>query len=260
MLQSGSVGGGRHKTHWGRAPDTWTPCTPRHAPRPPRPCLGASDSAPCVYSLDTGSSATTIYAPAYTQRFTLCTPVLHRFVDCASCIRSASSLVLSSPSTLQTALCSTLWPTPPCTSMPALHLLTLAGLVHVASGHGQLNFPPSTRQGLPGKTWPGALSGQGSGGYCEQPLSENPHNQLNGACMLFSQPSVKQPGISMIPVGGATLNDAKVRYWLATGWCRLGDVGGLSWEYTTCYSTATTSTAHTTHESCRVERVAPPTC
>ena len=129
----------------------------------------------------------------------------------------------------------------PCTSMPALHLLTLAGLVHVASGHGQLNFPPSTRQGLPGKTWPGALSGQGSGGYCEQPLSENPHNQLNGACMLFSQPSVKQPGISMIPVGGATLNDAKVRYWLATGWCRLGDVGGLSWEYTTCYSTATTS-------------------
>ena len=51
MLQSGSVGGGRHKTHWGRAPDTWTPCTPRHAPRPPRPCLGCERISPvCVFA------------------------------------------------------------------------------------------------------------------------------------------------------------------------------------------------------------------
>jgi hypothetical protein len=34
----------------------------------------------------------------------------------------------------------------------------------VAYGHGQMNFPPSTRQGILGKTWPGALSGEGAGG------------------------------------------------------------------------------------------------
>ena len=78
------------------------------------------------------------------------------------------------------------------------------------SAHGQLNFPPSTRQGLPGKTWPGALSGQGAGGYCEQPNSENKHNPLNGACMLFSQPNVKQPKISIIP-GEPTLNAPQYR-------------------------------------------------
>ena len=56
--------------------------TPRPPPSPPVPWVRAN--LPLVYSLDTGSSATTIasYAPAYTQRFTLCTPVLHRFVDC----------------------------------------------------------------------------------------------------------------------------------------------------------------------------------
>ena len=63
------------------------------------------------------------------------------------------------------------------------------------SAHGQMNFPPSTRQGLPGKTWPGALSGQGAGGYCEQPHSTafnaTYHNKLNGACMLFSQPNME---------------------------------------------------------------------
>ena len=78
------------------------------------------------------------------------------------------------------------------------------------SAHGQMNFPPSTRQGLAGKTWPGALSGQGAGGYCEQPNSENKHNPLNGACMLFSQPNVKQPKISIIP-GEPTLNAAQYR-------------------------------------------------
>ena len=78
------------------------------------------------------------------------------------------------------------------------------------SAHGQLNFPPSTRQGLPGKTCPGALSGQGAGGYCEQPNSENKHNPLNGACMLFSQPNVKQPKISIIP-GEPTLNAPQYR-------------------------------------------------
>ena len=35
-------------------------------------------------------------------------------------------------------------------------------------------------------------------------------NPLNGACMLFSQPSVKQPGISTIP-GDPTLNAAQFR-------------------------------------------------
>ena len=83
--------------------------TPRPPPSPPVPWVRANLSLVCIRWTQ-APSATTIatYAPAYTQRFTLCTPVLHRFVDCASCIRSASSLVLSSPSTLQTALCSTL--------------------------------------------------------------------------------------------------------------------------------------------------------
>ena len=94
-------------------------------------------------------------------------------------------------------------------------------LAAVAAGHGQMNYPPSTRQGLPSKTWPGALSGQGAGGFCEQPdaMSGNPGNSgvpkrggnpLNGACMLFSQPNVKQPKISIIP-GEPTLNQAKYR-------------------------------------------------
>ena len=88
-------------------------------------------------------------------------------------------------------------------------------------GHGQMNYPPSTRQGLPGKTWPGALAGQGAGGYCEQPdsMSGNPGkggvpkrggNPLNGACMLFSQPGAHNPKISTIP-GEPTLNDKKYR-------------------------------------------------
>ena len=41
-------------------------------------------------------------------------------------------------------------------------MLSVAALL--ALGHGQLNWPPSTRQGLSGKTWPGALTGRGSGG------------------------------------------------------------------------------------------------
>jgi len=77
-----------------------------------------------------------------------------------------------------------------------------------------MNYPPSTRQGFEGKTWPGALSGQGAGGYCEQPNSTASnatyHNQLNGACMLFSQPNLEQPNVSIIP-GPPTLNDAKYR-------------------------------------------------
>ena len=99
--------------------------------------------------------------------------------------------------------------------------VTVATLVTGAMGHGQMSFPPSTRQGLPGKTWPGALSGQGAGGFCEQPnaMSGNPGNSgvpkrggnpLNGACMLFSQPNTKQPNISIIP-GQPTLNDPKYR-------------------------------------------------
>ena len=49
----------------------------------------------------------------------------------------------------------------------------MAAVVGTADAHGQMNAPPSTRQGIAGKTWPGALSGQGAGGYCEQPASEN---------------------------------------------------------------------------------------
>ena len=92
----------------------------------------------------------------------------------------------------------------------AVLALGLGMAARSVSAHGQMNYPPSTRQGLPGKTWPGALSGQGAGGYCEQPNSENKHNPLNGACMLFSQPNVKQPKISIIP-GEPTLNAAQYR-------------------------------------------------
>lgn len=102
-----------------------------------------------------------------------------------------------------------------------MRLLTLATMAGGAAAHGQMNYPPSTRQGLPGKTWPGALSGQGAGGYCEQPqsMSGNPGsggvpklggNPLNGACMLFSQPGKHNPKISTLP-GEPTLNDAKYR-------------------------------------------------
>lgn len=105
--------------------------------------------------------------------------------------------------------------------MMMMRLTAGVALLALAAGHGQMNFPPSTRQGLPGKTWPGALSGQGAGGFCEQPnaMSGNPGaggvpkrggNPLNGACMLFSQPNKKQPKISIIP-GEPTLNDEKYR-------------------------------------------------
>lgn len=89
-------------------------------------------------------------------------------------------------------------------------MILLLAFLPTCSGHGQLNYPPSTRQGIAGKTWPGALEGQGAGGYCEQPNSENPHNPLNGACMLFSQPNVEQPDASIIP-GEPTNNEAKYR-------------------------------------------------
>jgi len=81
-----------------------------------------------------------------------------------------------------------------------------ATMAMLALGHGQTNYPPSTRQGLPGLTWPGALTGEGGGGYCEQPKSENPQNPLNGACMLFSQPSKTSPAIAVIP--GPPTNNA----------------------------------------------------
>eukprot|EP00657_Telonema_sp_P-1_P000126 TRINITY_DN10218_c0_g2_i1.p1 TRINITY_DN10218_c0_g2~~TRINITY_DN10218_c0_g2_i1.p1 ORF type:complete len:152 (-),score=43.93 TRINITY_DN10218_c0_g2_i1:9-464(-) len=73
-----------------------------------------------------------------------------------------------------------------------------------------MNHPPSTRQGIQGLTWPGALEGEGAGGYCEQPNSTNPTNPLNGACMLFSQPSKDQPNIAIIP-GEPTLNAPQYR-------------------------------------------------
>jgi len=92
-----------------------------------------------------------------------------------------------------------------------LSLAMLSALLHGAvNGHGQMNYPPSTRQGLPGKTWPGALSGEGAGGYCEQPNSMNPQNPLNCACMLFSQPSAAHPNISTIP-GPPTNNASQFR-------------------------------------------------
>lgn len=76
----------------------------------------------------------------------------------------------------------------------------LACLFSCVDAHGQLNYPPSTRQGIAGKTTPGSILG---GGYCEQswgpekqPFS---HNELNGACMLFSQPNDKQPSVAIIP-------------------------------------------------------------
>ena len=92
-----------------------------------------------------------------------------------------------------------------------LLLLSLALLVAPTSGHGNLNYPPSSRQGIAGKTAPGRLGG---GGYCEQPWGPEPqpfhHNALNGACMLFSQPSAEQPTAAVIR-GPPTLNASKWR-------------------------------------------------
>lgn len=87
----------------------------------------------------------------------------------------------------------------------------IVGVFSGAAAHGNLNHPPSTRQGIAGKTVPGSLQG---GGYCEQPWGpENQtfqHNDLNGACMLFSQPSAKQPTVATI-TGPPTLNAAQWR-------------------------------------------------
>eukprot|EP00656_Telonema_subtile_P056025 TRINITY_DN8857_c0_g1_i1.p1 TRINITY_DN8857_c0_g1~~TRINITY_DN8857_c0_g1_i1.p1 ORF type:complete len:345 (+),score=39.24 TRINITY_DN8857_c0_g1_i1:155-1189(+) len=88
--------------------------------------------------------------------------------------------------------------------MMVCRVLPFAILAAMAHGHGQMNYPPSTRQGYAGLTWPGALTGQGSGGYCEQPnstaLNATYQNPLNGACMLFSQPNPEQPNVSSIPM------------------------------------------------------------
>lgn len=90
----------------------------------------------------------------------------------------------------------------------------LSALAPLTVSHGQMNYPPSTRQGIGGKTWPGALAGQGAGGYCEQPWGPEKqpfqHNDLNGACMLFSQPNTEQPKASIIP-GPPTNNAASTR-------------------------------------------------
>ena len=89
--------------------------------------------------------------------------------------------------------------------------LVFLGGLSAASAHGNLNYPPSTRQGIAGKTTPGSLQG---GGYCQQPWGPEKqpfqHNSLNGACMLFSQPNVKQPTVAIIP-GPPTLNASKWR-------------------------------------------------
>lgn len=91
----------------------------------------------------------------------------------------------------------------------------LLSLSTTAAGHGQLNYPPSTRQGPAGSVVPGALTGLGSGGYCEQPDGhEAPRgNNLNGACMLFSQSGTAphgDPKVAVIP-GAPTLNAARYR-------------------------------------------------
>ena len=92
-----------------------------------------------------------------------------------------------------------------------MKLAALCSIVVCVAGHGNLNHPPSTRQGVAGKITAGSLQG---GGYCEQPWGpeQQPfsHNELNGACMLFSQPSEKQPTAAIIP-GPPTLNDARWR-------------------------------------------------
>lgn len=93
--------------------------------------------------------------------------------------------------------------------------LTLACLFALApvsvQAHGNLNYPPSTRQGIAGKIRPGSYK---EGGYCEQPWGPEKqkfqHNNLNGACMLFSQPNVKQPTAAVIP-GPPTNNVSKYR-------------------------------------------------
>ena len=53
---------------------------------------------------------------------------------------------------------------------PLLFRVALCALALLGSarGHGQLNHPPSVWQGPAGKIWPGALSGRGAGGFCEQ--------------------------------------------------------------------------------------------
>lgn len=95
--------------------------------------------------------------------------------------------------------------------MVALRLVLGLALVASVSAHGQLNYPPSTRQGLLGKTTSGNLQ---AGGYCEQPWHTQPTHRgqfwPNGACMMFSQPSDQQPTAAIIP-GPPTLNASRFR-------------------------------------------------
>merc|ERR1719210_2078712 len=92
----------------------------------------------------------------------------------------------------------------------SLVCLLVAAPVCVLS-HGQINYPPSSRQGIRGKITPGSYQ---NGGYCEQSWGPEKqpfqHNNLNGACMLFSQPNVKQPKAAIIP-GPPTNNASKYR-------------------------------------------------
>ena len=54
-------------------------------------------------------------------------------------------------------------------------------IVPLVRAHGNLNLPPSSRQGVKGKITPGSLL---AGGYCEQPWGNESqpfsHNVLNG--------------------------------------------------------------------------------
>ena len=65
----------------------------------------------------------------------------------------------------------------------ALTTMALAAtMAMLALGHGQMNYPPSTRQGLPGLTWPGALTGEGGGGCVAQAGSHLSWPSADGSC------------------------------------------------------------------------------
>ena len=73
-------------------------------------------------------------------------------------------------------------------------------LITGVAGHGSVNYPPSTRQGV------GTAGSMTQGGFCIK------QGIIYGPCLMFSQPNLTQPNprIAIIP-GPPTLNDSMYR-------------------------------------------------
>jgi len=80
------------------------------------------------------------------------------------------------------------------------------------TGHGQITYPPSTRQGPSEYVSRGSLD---RGCYClddwgPPEIQNYSHNFINGACLLFSQPSEDHPDLAVVSIP-PTVNDPMYR-------------------------------------------------